>query len=204
MFGLRSVREEESMVELAAELSGKLGAGPLAEVRSQIKSVDQEKFRESFRSTFTVGTTHSRRIKKILADEVQTMPKQFTPGDRILGVRLYYKYAYDLYLVYIDYLYVIYTPRGLKLKRSKHPPVIGNRHVNMLHLNLPLATLYTWRELPYLDHVKQSEYTNEVEDPEEVTVTAVPPTTRMPFARRRPDTTLYQLAEKAFPRKLWR
>jgi hypothetical protein len=200
-----ALREEESMVELASELSGKIGAGPLAQIKSQLKSVNQEKFRESFRSTFTVGTTRSTRIKTTLADEVQSMPKQFTPGERILGVRLYRKYAYDLYLIYIDYLYVIYTPQGLlKLKRSKHPPVEGNRHVNILPLNLPLATLHTWREMPYLDHVKQSEYTNEVEDPEEVTVTTVPPTARMPFAPRRPDTTLYQLAEKVFPRKIWR
>ncbi len=66
----------------------------------------------------------------------------------------------------------------------------GKRHTSILRFNLPLGTPHTWQELPYLDQIEQSDYTNEVEDPGEVTVRQ----------RLRPDACLTPLRDRTSPR----
>ncbi len=129
--------------------------------------------------------------------------RRITIPQRLIAVSAYQRYAYDIYLSWVDYLRVQYrtTALGLRKKRRKYPPPSSQRHPNWIKFHVPLATAHFWRPLPKSSIVTyEARYENEVKDPEEIDI--VPPEDLLSHHAPRPDVpTLYQLSNIAFPLK---
>lgn len=200
-----SLVEEESVKEFISSLSSSLGADKVARLSSEIKSNVKTQLKESFKSTFKVQISETFREKKTVVWEYTVDPDKFGPNETIVAVKAYKRYAFDLYLVFFDYLFIEYKRPlyGVKLRRKKLPPVLGKNHPNIVRLDLPLASILFWRQIPdSLLLVNETDYRIEVDDPLETTTVELNDYRKYP-ARIPPKPSLYELSENVFPKKKW-
>jgi hypothetical protein len=198
-----SVKEEESVQEFTSTLSASLGVEKIASVSSELKEKLKTRLQESFKTSFKVQVSETLREKKTVTWEGTIDPEKFDEDETIVLAKAYKRYAFDLYLVFVDYLFVEYrsSTLGVMLKRNKFPPAEGKNHPNIIRLDLPLASLRFWKQLPdALLPMDQSKYMLEVDDPLDITTESLADYKRFP-ARIPPKPTLYDLSEKAFPKK---
>ena len=126
---------------------------------------------KSFKDTFKVSVSDTHREKKSVTREYVIDPSQFERDATLVFVKAYKAFAYHLYLQFIDYLVVEYagSPRSLKLKRTKLPPITTAKHPNILRVGLSLCSIRFWKELPQSSLLlEEKSYQNEVEDPDEI------------------------------------
>jgi hypothetical protein len=192
--------ENDFLQRFSIDLFSELSEIPGFNLVPQIKTSCQQKLKESFKRSLTLERTVSRK-KNIKFELNYVIGPQ--ANDKYVSVVAYQKYAIDLYLAYIDYLYVDYhkSMMGLRKKRKKYPVVMSQQHANEIKFNLPLATINYWKLLPTSAvMVKQDEYKNEVNDPDEITINE--PESKHRHYVSMPDVpTLYQLSNVAFPLK---
>jgi len=202
-----ALRESEAIRSFEASLSASFGSELVGKISSGLKASASRRLLESFKETFKVSVSETHRVKKSVTREYEIDPSQFGPEDTLVFVKAYKAFAYKLYLQFIDYLVVAYTgtPTSLKLKRAKLPPVTSARHPNILRVNLPLCSVRFWRELPESSLLlDEKTYKNEVEDPDEVRIEDLHDSKYYKTEPTPPKPTLYDIAERVFPRKVWR
>jgi hypothetical protein len=198
-----SVREEESVQEFVSSLSASLGSEKVGKISSEIKDSLKTRLQETFKSSFKVQVSETFREKRTVTWEGIIDPEKLDEGETVNLVKAYKRYSFDLYLLFIDYLFVEYksSTLGVILKRSKLPPVVGNNHRNIIRFDSPLVSLRFWGQLPdTLLPIDQSKYTLEVDDPLDITTENLKKYKSFPV-KLPPKPTLYDLSEKAFPRK---
>jgi hypothetical protein len=171
------------------EVSGNLGALLEQTIRSSVS--------ESVRSSSTV----SRREKKTFT--VRQMIKAGAPEVHV-AVAGYRKYKRDVYLHYIDYLFVEYrrTAFGLRRKKRNLPRPVGAAHVNLIPMHIPLFRLVYWQlESESSLLYTETEYQNltKVAHPDRVTFDELHEPIRLPMPAREEPPTLYTLSNIAFP-----
>ena len=171
------------------EVSGNLGASLEQIIRSSVS--------ESIRSSTTV----SRREKKSFT--VRQTIKRGAP-ELQLAVAGYRKYRRDVFLHYIDYLFVEYrrTAFGLRRKKRNLPRPVGTAHVNVIPIHIPLFRLYYWNLEPESSLLyTETEYQNltRVAHPDRVTFEELHEPIRLPTPGRGGPPTLYTLSNIAFP-----
>jgi hypothetical protein len=171
------------------EVSGNIGALLEQTIRSGVS--------ESVRSSATV----SRREKKTFT--VRQVIKSGAPEPQV-AVAGYRKYRRDVYLHYIDYLFVDYrrTAFGLRRKKRNLPRPIGTAHINVIPIHLPLFRLSYWNlesesSLVYTE----TEYQNltRVSHPDRATFEELHHPMRLPMPAREESPTLYTLSNIACP-----
>jgi hypothetical protein len=171
------------------EVSGNIGASLEQAVRSSVS--------ESMRSSATV----SRRERKTFT--VRQAIKAGAPELQV-AVAGYRKYRRDVYLHYIDYLFVEYrrTAFGLRRKKRNLPRPVGTAHINLIPMHIPLFRLSYWNlESESSLLYTETEYQNltKVAHPDRVTFTELQEPIRLPMPAREEPPTLYTLSNIAFP-----
>lgn len=214
---VRVFEEEVSLVDLnettrAATLSNDLtqrvtatiaGAAksPFYELSANIGGLLDETVRSSISASVRSSTTVSRRQRKTFT--VRQTIKAGSPELQV-AVAGYRKYRWDVYLHYIDYLFVQYrrTAFGLRRKKQNLPRPVGTAHVNLIPMHIPLFRLLYWSlesesSLVYTE----TEYQNltKVAHPDRVTFEELHVSIRLPLPAREATPTLYTLSKIAFP-----
>jgi len=199
--------EDEVLLSLASTFGTKFAASP-SEISSNFKAEAQHRVKASYSNSHKTHQAITNRTKrthtvKININSADGLPKKF------IMAKEYKRCACDVWLAFVDYLFVDYRRSffGLRKKRRKepNPNLIKNGvHPNVIKVNLPLFTIFHWKLVPNGQSiVEQSRYKLEVEDPSSITV--VPMAEEHSHARQfvmMPRVpTLYQLASAAFPLK---
>ena len=174
---------------------------PLYEVSGNIGAALERTIHASVSDALRSGTTVSRREKKSF-----TVRQTITSGapELQLAVAGYRKYRRDVYLHYIDYLFVDYrrTALGLRRKKRNLPRPIGTAHINVIPLHMPLFRLFYWNLEPESSLLyTETEYQNltRVAHLDRVTFEQLDITMRLPRAARQEPPSLYTLSNIAFP-----
>jgi hypothetical protein len=202
-----ALRESEAVRSFEGSLSAGIGSSLAGKISSGVKASASRRLLDSFKESFKISISETQRVKKTVTREYEIDPSQFEPEDTLVFVKAYKAFVYKLYLQFIDYLVVEYTgtPTSLRLKRTKLPPAATENHRNILRLNLPLCAIRFWRELPESSLLlDEKAYKNEVEDPDEIKIEGLRDSKRYPAGPIPPKPTLYDIAERLFPAKIWR
>ena len=204
------LRETTRAATLSNDLTARITAtiagavkSPFYEASTDLGASLEQTIRSSIAESIRSSDTVSRREKRSF-----TITQAVKPGaqELQLAVASYRKYQQDVFLHYIDYLFVDYrrTAFGLRKKKSNLPRPIGTAHVNLLPMHIPLFRLSYWKlEVESSLVYTETEYQSlpKVEHPDRVTFDALhvrePVRLRMPAREEQP--TLYTLSNIAFP-----
>jgi hypothetical protein len=200
-----SLREGEMTGEVISSIASSLGTDKIGKLSGELKSSLKAQLKESFKNSFKVQTSETHREKKVKTWEYEIDPEMFEPNATIDVVKAYKRYSLDLYLVFLDYLFIEYRrpPFGVRLRRNKIPPIKGKMHPNLIKLDLPVSSILFWKQVPdSLLLVNEKDYKIEVDDPFEVTIEELNVNKTFPV-QLPPKPTLYDLSEKTFPNKRW-
>ncbi|MEE4194124.1 MAG: hypothetical protein V2J07_02890 [Anaerolineae bacterium] len=189
---------------IVAELSAGIKAGLLdlgASVHTTVQQEISKQLSVSQTTTSVSGVKRKVTLKKKISIDQGTIDQTF------VSVQGYTRKKVELWLRFLDYLTV-----ELKGKRRyKHPVLRENEHINRIKLNLPVAQFEYYESLDNLNSVlilSEQDYQqaeNVLTDPTAVQVYRPEfncPPARLPSFRT--YTTLYQLADIAFPLAGWR
>jgi hypothetical protein len=174
---------------------------PFYEVSANIGSALEQTVRSSVAESIRSSTTISRRERRSF--RVRQTIKPGAP-ELQLAVAGYRKYRRDVYLHYIDYLFVEYerTAFGLRKKKRNLPRPVGTAHINLIPIHIPLFRLFYWKlEAESSLLYTESEYQNltKVAHPDRVTLEELRELIRLPMPAREEPPTLYTLSNIAFP-----
>ena len=171
------------------EASSSLGAALEQTIRSSIA--------ESVRSSDSV----SRRERKSFT---VTQTVRSGAQELQLAVASYRKFNRDVFLHYIDFLFVDYrtTTFGLRKKKWNMPRPVGTAHVNLIPMHIPLFRLSYWTlEAESSLVYTETEYQNlpKVQHPDRVSFEELNDPIRLRMPAREEQPTLYTLSNIAFP-----
>lgn len=204
------LQETTRSAALSNELSHQLSAAFAGAVKSpfyeasatigaSLEQVIRASMEESVRSSRSVSRQERRSftIKQTVRSGA---------GEYQVAVAGYRKYRRDVFLHYIDYLFVEYrtTTFGLRKKKQNLPRPVGSAHVNLVPMHIPLFRLSYWNLEPESSLLfTETEYKSlpKVEHPDRVTFEALEESIRLPMPRREEPPTLYTLSNIAFPLK---
>lgn len=196
-----SLKEEETVEQFVSSLSLGLGPAKGTKLSTEIKDSLTTKLHASFKESFKVQVSESLRTKKTITWKGKIDQDGFATGQTIVLTKAYKQYKFDLYLLLIDYLLVEYTSSLLYLRRSKSPPIIKGKHSNFIKLDLPLASILYWQQLPNtILTYNEKQYKLAVEDPSEILVQDLKVFKKHPV-KLPPKPSLYDISENTFPRK---
>lgn len=204
------LRETIRSATLSDELTRRLttaltGAAksPLYEITSAIGGSLERTVHTSVSESIRSNETISRREKRSFT--IRQSVKSGAP-DLQLAVAGYRRYSQNVFLHYIDYLFVEYrtTTFGLRKKKRNLPRPIEGVHINRIPINIPLFRLLYWNLEPQSSLVyseAEVQKLPKVEHPDRVAFEELHETIRMPLPAREEHPTLYALANVAFPLK---
>jgi hypothetical protein len=170
-------------------------------VSANLGSALEQTIRSSVAESTRASNTVSRREKQTF-----TVRQTIKPGapESQLAVAGYRKYRRDVYLHYIDYLFVEYrrTAFGLRRKKRNLPRPVGTAHINLIPIHIPLFRMFYWNLEPESSLLyTETEYQNltKVVHPDRVTFEELREPLRLPMPAREEPPTLYTLSNIAFP-----
>ena len=174
---------------------------PFYEVSGSLGASLEQIIRASVSETVRSSTTVSRRERRTFT--VRQTIKADTPELQV-AVAGYRKYRRDVYLHYLDYLFVEYrrTALGLRRKKRNLPRPVGTAHVNLIPVHIPLFRFYYWNlESESSLLYSETEYQNltKVAHPDRATFDVLHEPIRLPMPPREENPTLYTLSNIAFP-----
>src|SRR5215213_8517067 len=186
--------------KIAATVAG-AAKSPLYEVSANIGAALEQTIRASVTESLRSSETISRRERKSF-----TLRQTVSAGAQELqyAVAGYRKYTQDVYLHYVDYLFVEYrrTAFGLRRKKRNLPRPVGTAHLNLIPMHIPLFRMFYWDlEAESSLLYTQTEYQNltKVAHPDRVTFAELREPIRLPMPAREQPPTLYTLSNIAFP-----
>jgi hypothetical protein len=202
------LKETTRSVALSSDVSQRVTAtiagaakSPFYEVAGNIGALLEQTIRSSVSESVRSSATVSAREKKTF-----TVHQVIKPGapELQLAVSGYRKYRRDVYLHYIDYLFVDYrrTALGLRRKKRNLPRPVGTAHINLIPIHLPLFRLLYWNLEPESSLLyTETDYRNltRVAHPDRVTFEELQKPMRLPMPSREESPTLYTLSNIAFP-----
>jgi len=214
---VRAFEEEVSTVDLketirsaalSKDLSQKVSAAiagaaksPFYEFSADLGSSLEETIRANLGESIRASDTVSRSVRKSF-----TVTQSIKAGaqELQLAVAGYRKYHRDVYLHYIDYLFVEYrtTAFGLRKKKRNLPRPVGTAHINLIPVHMPLFRLSYWKlEAESSLVYTESEYQNlpKVPHPDRAAFEELREAPRLRMPTRKQSPTLYTLSNIAFP-----
>ena len=156
--------------KITATIAG-AAKSPFYEVSANIGAALEQTMRSSIAESIRASNTVSRRERRSF--RVRQTIKPGAP-ELQLAVAGYRKYRRDVYLHYIDYLFVEYrrTAFGLRRKKRNLPRPVGTAHINLIPIHIPLFRLSYWSLEPESSLLyTETEYQNltKVAHPDRVT-----------------------------------
>jgi hypothetical protein len=202
------LRETTRSAALSKDLTERITVGivgaarsPFYEVSATVGSALEQTIRASLTESIRSSQTVSRLERRSF-----TLRQTVSAGAQELqyAVAGYRKYRRDVYLHYIDYLFVEYrrTAFGLRRKKRNLPRPVGAAHLNLIPMHIPLFRMYYWSlEVESSLLYTQTEYQNltKVAHPDRVAFEELGEAIRLPMPAREPPPTLYTLSNIAFP-----
>ena len=202
------LKETTRTAALSDDLSKKVTANiagavksPFYEVSSNLGSSLEQTIRASVAESVRSSQTVSRREKRSF-----TITQTIQRGAQELqyAVASYRKYSLDVFLHYIDYLFVEYKPTtfGLRKKKQNLPRPVGTAHINVIPIHIPLFRLSYWKpesESSLLYTETEYQALPKVAHPDRVTFEELREPIRLPMPAREELPTLYTLSNIAFP-----
>jgi hypothetical protein len=186
--------------KIAASIAG-AAKSPLYEVSGNLESSLEQTVRASMAESVRSSETVSRREQKTLS-----VTQTIKSGAQELqyAVAGYRKYRQDVYLHYIDYLFVEYrrTAFGLRRKKRNLPRPVGTAHLNLIPMHIPLFGMSYWSlESESSLLYTEAEYQNltRVAHLDRVMFHELHEPLRLPMPARESPPTLYTLSNIAFP-----
>ncbi len=202
------LKETTRSAALSTDLSQKITAtiagavrSPFYEVSGNIGAALEQIIRSSVSESVRSSNTVSRRERKSFT--VRQTIKSGAPEGQV-AVAGYRKYRRDVYVHYVDYLFVEYksTAFGLRKKKRNLPRPVGTAHINLIPIHIPLFRLFFWKLEPESSLLyTETEYQNltKVAHPDRVTFDELREPIRLPMPAREESPTLYTLSNIAFP-----
>jgi hypothetical protein len=186
--------------QISATIAG-AAKSPFYEVSGSIGGLLENTIRESLSESIRSSTTASRRERRSFT--VRQAIKAGAPELHV-AVAGYRKYRRDVYLHYIDYLFVEYrrTAFGLRRRKRNLPRPVGAAHINLIPMHIPLFRLVYWNlESESSLLYTETEYQNltKVSHPDRVEFQELNEPLRLPMPAREAQPTLYTLSNIAFP-----
>lgn len=174
---------------------------PLYEVSANLEAALEETVHASLAESIRSSETVSRRERRSFTVTQTVRAGAQEPQYAVAGYR---KYRRDVYLHYIDYLFVEYrrTAFGLRRKKRNLPRPVGSAHLNLIPMHIPLFRMSYWSlEAESSLLYTQTEYQNltKVAHPDRVKFEALHEPLRLPMPAREEPPTLYTLSNIAFP-----
>jgi hypothetical protein len=190
--------------DLSRQVSATLLAAatsPFYEVSGTIGMALEQMIRSSVSESIRTSATVSRRERRSFT--VRQAVKSGAPENQV-AVAGYRKYRRDVYLHYIDYLFVEYrrTAFGLRRKKRNMPRPVGTAHINLIPMHIPLFRLVYWNLEPESSLLYgEAEYQNltKVAHPDRVMFEELHESLRLPMPARQDPPSLYTLSNIAFP-----
>lgn len=174
---------------------------PLYEVSADLGAALEQTVRASLADSLRSSETVSRRERRSF-----TVRQTIRSGSQELqyAVAGYRGYVQDVFLHYIDYLFVEYrkTTFGLRRKKQSLPRPVGAAHVNLIPIHMPLFRMRYWKLEPESSLIyTKSEYQNltKAAHPDRVTFEELREPIRLPMPAREEPPSLYTLSNIAFP-----
>jgi len=192
--------EDETKAAITTEIGGEISALNVAKSTSKLKTAMERKFRQqdSAQTRVAKTTTSSRKTR---FEWEFPLPEQ--SSDRWCAAAMYHQIAYDVYLTWVDFLFIGYSKRSLfslSRKRYKHPEVRVPNHENWIDIHRPVCTILIWSLIENAATIhKESEYRQQV-DPYEILIEPLNASTPR-TDRPKKVPTLYKLSNYAFPLK---
>lgn len=198
------VIEKENIQELMTDLLAESSLPTFYKIRASLKTKLSKKVKENVTETFKSGNT-TRYTKKLTFQTKTTFNEKQT--EKIYQIKQYQKCSFDIYLSFIDYLYVDYSTSlfGLRKKRKKLPKIDSRNNLkrtNVLKINEPLISMHFWKLIEDSSvYKKQSEYINQVPNPDEKIVKESEDKHQYQVEIPKEIPSLYKLSNIAFPIK---
>ena len=202
------LRETTRSAALSKDLTQRISAtfagvtkSPFYEVSTDIGAALEQTIRSNIAESIRSSETVSRREKRTFT---VTQTVKSGAGELQYAVAGFRKYRQDVYLHYIDYLFVEYrrTAFGLRRKKRNLPRPVGTAHLNLIPMHVPLFRMFYWQLEPESSLLyTESEYQNltKVAHPDRVTFQELREPLRLPMPSREAPPTLYTLSNIAFP-----
>jgi len=185
---------------IAATIAG-AAKSPFYEASANIGAALEQTVRTSLAESIRSSQSVSRREKRTFS-----LRQTVNAGAQELqyAVAGYRKYRLDVYLHYIDYLFVEYrrTAFGLRRKKRNLPRPVGTAHLNLIPIHMPLFRIFYWDLEPESSLLyTETEYQNltKVAHLDRVTFEELHEPLRLPMPAREAAPTLYMLSNIAFP-----
>ena len=202
------LRETTRSAALSKDVSQRVSAAlagtaksPLYEVSANLGATLEQVIRSSVGESIRTSHSVSRQERKSF-----TVTQTVRSGAQELqyAVAGYRKYQRDVFLHYIDYLFVEYrnTTFGLRKKKQNLPRPVGTAHVNLIPMHIPLFRFSYWNleaESSLLFTETEYQTLPKVAHPDRVTFEALEEPIRLPMPSREETPTLYTLSNIAFP-----
>lgn len=202
------LRETIRSAVLSTDLSKKITAAitgaaksPFYEIATNVGTALEQTVRTSLTETLRASETVSQRERRSFT----VRQKINSGGDELhYAVAGYRKYHRDVFLHYIDYLFVEYrtTAFGLRKKKRNLPRTVGTAHINLIPIHMPLFRLSYWNleaESSLLFTETQYQSLTKVAHPDRVTFDELGESIHLPMPTREEQPTLYTLSNIAFP-----
>jgi hypothetical protein len=170
-----------------------------ANIGASLERVIRASTEESIRNSHSVSRQERRSFT--ITQTVKAGAQEYQ-----VAVAGYRKYQRDVFLHYIDYLFVEYqtTTFGLRKKKRNLPRPVGSAHVNLIPMHIPMFRLTYWNleaESSLLFTETEYQALPKIAHPDRVTFEALEETVRLPMPAREELPTLYTLSNIAFPLK---
>ncbi|RPI06464.1 MAG: hypothetical protein EHM64_02975 [Ignavibacteriae bacterium] len=191
----------ETIVQTMSSLSSELKVPEIIRLGQAVKFNATEKLSQALHSTSKHQASQTSRVTTTFSSKYQISP---TEKDRKLVFSYgFQRRAYDVYLVFIDYLKITYERSilGMRKKINKYPKPTTSRHSNIYPVKAPLGSIQYWQLIPDLQVIDAENYKLEVEDPYEMTVHPIERIRKPAVDYPRGEPTLYQISRAAFPFK---
>lgn len=197
----KSLISNEMVFELVQNISSELGNENIGKFKNDFKTSWSNKLKTEFSSSLKYSTSVRERTteKYELSYNVNT-----ELDDRLVVASVYKKIAWDVYLTYVDFLFVDYETKmfGLRKKRRHKPHYANGKPQNILKFNTPICCLKFWKPLENSGLLlREDEYNQEVKEPNEIEIAPAENLHRYHVELQKDQPTLYQLAVAAFPLK---
>lgn len=191
--------------EIFSGINAELLAGiqmPFYHVNPSFSATIQSRLSKTLQSTSTGRTTVEQRILKRF-EVSQSFDMQ--SDEDYYAVAVYKPMLCDVYLHYIDYLFVEYrTSRfGLRKKKTNQPQPDGGHHPNRINVSKPLFSVRYWEQLPRsLQIFSQPQYAqrpDKVFFPDTFSVEPLTKSVQLVLPEWPERPTLYTLSNQVFP-----
>ncbi|NDJ77628.1 MAG: hypothetical protein GYB65_15360 [Chloroflexi bacterium] len=201
----KALAENKFLNNLSVSLEGHLGLGAVAGASSDVTSSLGSSLSQSLSREFSVQFSTTVTRTEETERQIDISPES-SSDHTIVAVKVYKQYCLDVFLVFVDYLFVEYRKRVGALGRKRYDriklpesPVNQYDHRNLLAVRKHVMSIHFWKPLPNPLLINEKDHKLEVDDPSQTEVIAPDPPRPCHKSVELPKPTLYELSNKAFP-----